>query len=114
VIRGSSDNRIGGNTLTASSEYGTFLDEQQGRVFRDTVMTGHVIFGAETACACGTRHERRRPTTSCRTWSRTASRSTASRTAISDQIAGNRITGRGPNPVFVDGRALDKVSATQT
>jgi parallel beta-helix repeat protein len=112
VIRDSSHNRIMGNTLTASSDYGVFLDGQprNGRIVKDTVISENVISGAETGARL-------------RNTARTEATDNVVRGVVSHgfkvdgfedrdiTIAGNRITGRGPNPVFIEGRVLDEVSA---
>jgi len=111
VIRDSADNRITGNTLSRSSEYGVFLDGQSHgeRVVRDTVIRENVIRGAETGV-------RMRDTT----------RTDAVENTVTDvvshgfkvdgfedrdtTIADNRIIGRGPTPVFVEERVSDEVA----
>ena len=111
IIRDSYDNRITGNRLTASSEYGIFLDGQprHGRIVRDTVMSENVILGAETGVRL-----------------RNTARTDATANIISGvfshgfkvdgsedratTIDDNRIAGHGPKPVFVEDRVLDEVS----
>lgn len=112
VIRDSSNNRIMGNTLKASTEYGIFLDGQPSgdRIVQDTVVSENVIVGAETGVRL-----------------RNTVRTDATENVVRDvfshgfkvdgsadratTIADNRITGHGPQPVFVEGRVAGEVSA---
>ena len=111
VIRDSSGNRIMGNRLRASTEYGIFLDGQPGggRVVRNTVLSENVIHGAETGVRL-------------RNTARTQATENIVRAVVSHgfkvdghedratEIAGNRITGRGPAPVFVEQRVRGEVA----
>ena len=112
VIRDSYGNRITGNRLTASSEYGIFLDGQPGRgpIVRDTVISDNVIRGAETGVRM-------------RNTARTEATDNVVRGVFSHgfkvdgsedratRIVGNRILGHGPAPVYVEPRVVGEVSA---
>ena len=112
VIRDSYGNRIIANRLSASGDYGVFLDGQprRGRMVRGTVISDNVIRGAETGVRL-------------RNTARTQATDNVVRGVVSHgfkvdghedhdtEIAGNRIAGRGPAPVFVEPRILDQVSS---
>jgi hypothetical protein len=114
VIRGSSDNRIGGNTLTASSEYGTFLDEQQARA------------GLQRHRDDRTRHLRRRDGVRLRNTARTEATDNVVQDVVSHGFKVDGVEDRdirspataspaaGPTPCLSMGASLTSCPPTET